>query len=143
MSTPVLVGALAGGILLIAFVAAIVRKGGPSLIPHLGSEAPIAQMGKGEPGAPSVISPFGAVPHGALTLQWTKVEGLEDYEAFIYDNRIQVLWRSGRLRAQSAEVPENVRESIVPGAAHFWRVVGYHADGSEETSPTVQFAIAK
>jgi hypothetical protein len=141
-ATPIFVGLVAGGILLTAFAVAVLRKGDRSLLPHLSGAAPVPSLGKGEEGAPSITSPLGTVPHGPLTLRWIKVPGIEDYEAYIYDNRFQVVWRSGKVEADLVDVPERILKQIRQGPTYFWRVVGYHGNGIEESSPTVQFVIA-
>jgi hypothetical protein len=141
-ATPIFVGLLAGGILLAVFVVAVLRSGDRSLLPRLTGTAQAPALGKGEKGAPSIISPLGTVPHGSLALRWIKAAGIDDYEAYIYDNRIQIIWRSGKVRTDTIEVPAPVRDQIVPGPTYFWRVVGYHDGDQEDSSPTVQFVLA-
>lgn len=141
-STPVFVGLIAGGLLLVAFAVAVLRKGDRPLLPQLTGGAQVPSLGQGAKGAPSAVSPIGTIPHGPLVLHWTKVPGIDNYQVFVYDNRIKVLWSSAKLQADSVEVPESARNLIVPGPTHFWRVVGYGKDGLEETSPTVQFVVA-
>ena len=141
-ATPIFVGLLAGGILLAAFVVAVVRKGERSLLPRLTGTAPAPALGKGGKGAPSILSPLGTIPHGSLTLRWIKVAGIDDYEAYIYDNSIQIIWRSGKVQTDTIEVPAPFRDRLVPGPTYFWWVVGYHDGDLEESSPTAQFVLA-
>jgi len=141
-SNALLVGGLAGGLLAVVFVVAIVRKGEGSTLPRLGGAVSIPQVGKGVEGTPSIISPVGSIPHGAMSLQWTRVRGLDTYEALIYDNQGQILWRSGKIQSDHVDVPPSALDIIVPRASHFWRVIAYEADGSEDSSPSVQFIVS-
>jgi hypothetical protein len=140
-STPIFVGIAAGAILLVAFAVAILRQGDRPERPHLGAAPGPAAPGDGS--APSIVSPFGAIPHGALTLRWKKARDIEEYQAFILDNQTRIIWRSERVRADSVEVPDSGRDLLVPGPAFFWRVVGFASDGHEEPSSTVQFSVAR
>jgi len=142
-STPLLVGAIAGAILATAFVVSIVRhRGSPSAPWFALGGPPSPSAGRGAEGQPSVVSPIGTIPHGNLTLHWEFVPGIEEYEAVVYDTLAHVLWRSGKLKGNSVDVPESAMKNIVPGPTHFWRVVGYRPDGTEVPSPTVHFVLA-
>ena len=143
LSTPLLVGAIAGAIVVTAFVVSIARHRGPSSAPWFaagGSSAPAA--GRGAEGQPSIVSPIGTIPHGNLTLHWEPVPGIEEYEAVVYDTLANVLWRSGKLKGRSVDLPDSAMKSIVPGPTHFWRVIGYRPDGTEVPSPTVPIVLS-
>lgn len=137
------VGLTALGIILLAMGVAVLRKGEAAPAPLVkGGVALSPSIGKGESGSPSAISPLGTVPHGALTLHWSRVDGVDEYQAYILDNQFRTIYRSEKVRGDSLEVPESIVKVIDAGASHFWRVAGTRADGTEATSPSVQFMIA-
>ncbi len=140
ISTPVLVGLIAGALIIVSFAVAIVRTGGR------GEEGSLTLGGEPRPGGRSeelkLLSPIGTVPHGTLELHWTPASGVEEYEAIILDNRALPVWRSGRTRATSVTVPERGMRHIIPGPTYFWRVNGYRPDGTEVESGSERFVIA-
>jgi hypothetical protein len=136
----VLVGLIAGALIIISFAVAIVRTGGhrEKGSPTLAGEQP---PGRGS-GELKLLSPVGTVPHGSLELHWTAGSGVEEYEAIILDNRALPVWRSERTRELSVTVPERGMKYIKPGPTYFWRVIGYRSDGTEVESHSSRFVIA-
>ena len=136
--SPILIGTIAGVILAVAFGIAILRRGGDntSAPATLGGAGPLG-VGQGETGEPSILAPIGRVPHGALTLHWQTIKGFEEYEAQIYDSSGSLLWRSGRVRGESMNLPETAIKQLAPGPTHFWKVVAYGSGGREAASPAV------
>lgn len=138
--TLVLVGTIAGGILLVAFAAALFRGGSPFTGGLSGGRgtSPLRSY----PGSARLVSPAGSIPRGEIVLHWEPAEGIQEYEAILLDNQGTQLWRSGRVSGDRVAVPESSARYVVPGAAHFWTVIGYRPDGTEVPSTSAQFTVA-
>lgn len=130
-STPKLVGLMAGGILALVFLAAIVRgigSGEPAL-PEAG-QAPAGESGPPPPGDVRLVSPGDAVEREGLTFQWEGSEGLTGYEVTIYDPTMKRIWTSARVAGQSLEPPPEIVDLLNPGSIYQWGVTGF-AEGDE------------
>ncbi len=138
-STPKMVGLMAGGILAVVFLAAIVRgigsgepaPGGASSPPPGG--APVATEPL-EPGEIRLLSPKDAVPREGLIFRWQGGEGLTEYQVTIYDPMMKRIWSSERVTAESLVPPEEIMAFLQTGSIYQWSVAGFRP--GEETPRT-------
>ena len=143
ISTPVLVGLIAGALVIVSFAVAIMRTagGGGETAPTFAGGEPAPRSGSDE--GLRLLSPVGTVPHGTLELHWTPLPGATGYEAAIIDNRAIPVWRSDRIQETSVTVPEAGMKRITSGPVFFWSVTGYLEDGTEVVSGSSRFVVAE
>lgn len=144
ITTPVLVGAMAGALLLLAFGVAILRQGGRAR-GSTGSLNPGAGLVVTRPspqGAPIPVSPMGSVPHASVSFHWQPGADLKEYRAVLYDNLAQEIWRSDPTTEDSVQLPSGVFAGLSSGPTYFWKVIGYREDGTEVPSNGAQFRLA-
>lgn len=146
--TPVLVGLLAGAILAVVFVVAILRESAPEPAVEPGG-ARAAPRRAAAPHAPvtdhgiQLVSPIGSVPHGKITLHWKPLEEFEQFEVTVLDNRARLIWKSRPTTETSATVPSRNAEYVVPGATYFWKVTGTRPDGGVVDTSSVAFILSE
>jgi len=142
---------MAGAILAVVFLVAILRGGGGP--EPVGAAAP-GERGAGskrasEPHKPvtvqgiQLISPIGKVPHGKITMHWNPLEEFKEFEVTVLDNRARLIWKSRATTETSVTVPSRNAEYIVPGATYLWTVTGRREDGTEVDTSSVAFVISE
>ncbi len=129
-STPKMVGLMAGGILAVVFLAAIVRgigtgepAAGGASSPSAGG-APVA-AGPLEPGKILLLGPKDAVPREGLTFRWQGGVGFTEYQVTIYDPTMKRIWSSERITGESLVPPGEIMEFLQTGSIYQWSVAAF------------------
>ncbi len=146
-STPKMVGLMAGGILAVAFLVAIVRGGGAAgdsaSAPAGGPESPgpARETGPLGPGELRLLAPLDAVPREGLTFRWEGGPDNAEYQVTIYDPTMKKLWSSARTAEKSVVPPESIVAYLRNGALYQWSVTGFRPGVEDARSKSHSFRI--
>lgn len=78
---------------------------------------------RGEAGeAVVLLAPNGVQKGLPLRFEWQPYPGAETYELKVLDERLDIVWTSGRIRATSLALPPGPAEGLKRGAVYYWKV---------------------
>lgn len=150
LSTPVLVGSMAAGILAVAFLVAIIRGGGgepptPGAALPAREAAPAGPADGADVAADRVLplSPRDMAAREGLTFTWRAGESIREARVTVYDTLMKPVWVSPRVQDHSVQPPEKIMEHLKAGPSYRWKVTGYTAGGSESDSASVPFRLVE
>lgn len=58
-------------------------------------------------------------------LDWSDITGAEAYQVVLFDSESSAIWRSARLSASEAVLPEEVIRHLQVGRLYYWRVTAF------------------
>ena len=90
---------------------------------------------RGEAGAAMVLlTPRGVQKALPLHFKWQPYPGAETYEVKVLDEKLDIVWSSGRIRATSLYLPQGPAEGLKRGAGYYWKVAVFSDDESVQES---------
>ena len=139
---------MAGGILAVAFLVALVRGNSapppPAAKPPQAGESSPSGSGAGSGDLARTITPTGprgAVALDGLTFAWMPVSGATTYRVTVYDALMKKVWTSDDVSTTSVEAPEKVRGYLQPGHLYHWTVATSGVEGPRLESEATSFRL--
>jgi hypothetical protein len=78
---------------------------------------------RGEAAAAVVLlTPHGVQKTLPLRFEWQPYPGAEAYEVKLLDEKLDIVWASGRIRTTSLDLPPGPSEGLKRGAGYYWKV---------------------
>src|SRR5262249_49379759 len=75
-------------------------------------------------------------------LAWSAIEGGLTYRVVLYDFQSTPIWESGRLRENSATLPESIRQVLLRNQPYYWRII-FEDKIEQRQSELFQFTITQ
>lgn len=84
---------------------------------------------RGEAGAAVVLlTPRGVQKTLPLSFEWRPYPGAEAYELKLLDEKLEIVWASGRIKATSLGLPPGPAEGLKRGDGYYWKVSVFSGD---------------
>jgi hypothetical protein len=86
-------------------------------------------------------NPRGSLESIPRTFEWNPVPGAVGYQFVLLDDQLIEVWRSGKTRQTSVELPQSYSEAIKSAKIYYWKVIVVSSDGSARESGLQEFEI--
>ena len=80
---------------------------------------------------------------GDIRFEWEILPGAKFYAVELFDQTLELLWRSDPIKGSQAQLPETTGHRIVRGEPFFWRVTAVLENDIEVRSKLGEFLITK
>ncbi len=90
-----------------------------------------------------LIEPMGEeIPRASLVFHWKSLRRAESYAVSIYDDNLNLVWKSVRIPDTRLILPAEVTFALVEGKRYFWMVTAF-SDGREIGSSVKKFILKR
>jgi hypothetical protein len=78
-----------------------------------------------------------------LEFRWQSLAAADYYTIEVFDNSLNLVWRSGHVAGTELRPPAEVRRHLRPGETYFWMATAVTANQAETKSRLAEFSIIK
>ena len=75
-----------------------------------------------------LLTPLGVQKALPLHFEWLPYPRAETYEVKVLDEKLDIVWSSGRIRATSLDLPPGPAKGLKMGASYYWKVAVFSDD---------------
>jgi hypothetical protein len=83
------------------------------------------------------------VSEDGLLLEWRNVADADYYRVELFDEALNLIWRSNPLRENDLRLPGETSKALIPGRTYFWAVTAVMGNRAEAKSKLAEFSVGK